>query len=310
MDKILVNIDFKHDPSAQLEKAVYLAKQNDSFIELFSCCYNRAIVQGYLFDKQEEKHAEHAYVKQVEAKLEALCAPIQEQGVRVGFDVSWNRHNSEGVVRKVLRFEPDILIHAVQPHSRLGHYLFAPVDWQIARKCPVPVLFVKNTQWAEHTRMVACIDPLHEGDQSAALDTAIIEQSLALAPDYFTEIRFVHCFNTLPHEAIFDEHMVTDYEALRERVENKHVQACNTLLQPHGFDVTHEQVAILHGEAEQMITAYVSDHKIDVITLGAVARSVLDRLLVGSTIEYLVDHVECDVLVVKPPGFICPITES
>lgn len=309
MDKILVNIDLKSDPGVLLEKVKQLALANNSFVELFNCCYNRSIVQGYMFDKTEEQHAEHGFMKQIEAKLEKLCRPLQEAGLRVGFDVCWNRHTGEGIVRKVLRFQPDILIHGVQPHSRLGHYLFAPVDWQLARKCPVPVLFVKNRPWKAHTRLLACVDPLHEGDQAAALDRQIISTGMSLTPDYFTELRLLHCFNTLPHEAIFDEHMVTDYEALQVEVEKRHKDACEDLLRDFRLSGGDLEIEVQHGEAEQVITEYAAENEIDVVALGAVARSVLDRLLVGSTIEYLVDNIEADVLVLKHPDFECPVAE-
>jgi universal stress protein E len=66
---------------------------------------------------------------------------------------------------------------------------------------------------------------------------------------------------------------------------------------------------MLKGETDLTISNYAKHNEIDIITMGAVARSVIDRLLVGSTIEHVVDHVDCDVLLVKPEGFICPVPE-
>jgi universal stress protein E len=34
----------------------------------------------------------------------------------------------------------------------------------------------------------------------------------------------------------------------------------------------------------------------------------MDRLLLGSTIERIFDHLDCDVLAVKPPGFGAPLS--
>ena len=310
MDKILVNIDFRHDASQALEKAAFLARQHGACVELFSCCYNRAIKHGYLFDKQEEQRAEHAYVRQIESKLETLAQQLQQQGIETGFDACWHRNTCEGVVRKVLRYEPDLLIHPIQPHNRLGHYLFATADWQISRKCPVPVLFVKEKPWPEITRIVACIDPIHEADEKAELDHVILEYSQRITQDQFSELRVLHCYNSLPHEAIFDEHLVTDYEALQERVEKLHFSRCNALLESYGLSTDSEVVDLLKGETELTISNYARHNQIDIIVMGSVARSVLDRLIVGSTMEYVVDHVDCDVLIVKHPGFRSPITEA
>jgi hypothetical protein len=37
--------------------------------------------------------------------------------------------------------------------------------------------------------------------------------------------------------------------------------------------------------------------------MGAVSRSALKRLFIGSTAEKVIDALTCDVCVVKPPGF-------
>ncbi|MGB0283341.1 MAG: universal stress protein [Neptuniibacter sp.] len=309
METILVNLDLKHDPTMLLEKAAVMAKQYGASLELFCCCYNRSITHGYLFDKEQEAKAEHAYMRQMEEKLEKLTLPLIAQGIEVGFDVAWNRHRGEGVVRQVLRHQPDMLLHAIQPHNRLGHYLFASVDWQIARKCPVPVLFIKDRPWNELTRITACIDPLHEGDEHAKLDKEIMAQSFKLAKEGLGELRVLHCYNTLPHEAIFDEHLITDYDALQVKVEQLHLRRCNLLLEEYGLNTDSYQVDMLKGETDLTISNYAKHNEIDIITMGAVARSVIDRLLVGSTIEHVVDHVDCDVLLVKPEGFICPVPD-
>ena len=308
MEKILVNVDFKHDNSSLLEKAITLAKQTGAQVELFCCCFNRSIKHSYLFDQENENKAERAYVRQMEAQLETLCNQFLVQGIPCEFDACWDRHTAEGVVRKVLRFQPDIVLHAVQPHTRIGHYLFAPVDWQIARKCPVPVLFVKDRSWPERMRIVACIDPLHEGDRRAEQDKNLLNKTLALA-DGNHEMRVLHCYNTLPHDAIFDEHMVTDYEALQDKVERSHFKECNGILEEFGLSTSSDLVDIIKGESELTISNYAKHNNIDVVVMGAVARSVFDRLLVGSTMEYVVDHVDCDVLIVKHPDFVCPVSE-
>ncbi|MDF2182872.1 universal stress protein [Neptuniibacter sp. CAU 1671] len=311
MQKILVHIDSRHDLSALLDKALYLARQFSSKVELFSCCYNRSIAQGLMFDREQKEQAEHAYVRQQEAHLEKLANTLAQQGVDVSWDVTWDRHTAEAVVRKVLRFEPDLLLQAVAHHPLgIGHMLFAPVDWQIARKCPVPVLFVKERPWGELLRMAVCVDPLHETDQSALLDRRLLDTASALAEQGFAELDIVHCFNTLPHEAIFDEHMVLDYQNLQENVQQHHRQALIKLLGGYGRTVDDPEVHLLHGETDQAITEFAKQQNTDLLILGVIARSVLDRILLGSTMERVVDQVQCDVLLIKHPSFKCPVSES
>lgn len=57
-----------------------------------------------------------------------------------------------------------------------------------------------------------------------------------------------------------------------------------------------------------MIVEYADKNSIDLIVMGAVARSGLSGLLIGSTAEKVIDRVDCSVLTVKPASFKSPIT--
>ncbi len=41
----------------------------------------------------------------------------------------------------------------------------------------------------------------------------------------------------------------------------------------------------------------------DIVVMGAIARSALKRVFIGSTAERVLETLPCDVLVVKPPDF-------
>jgi len=41
----------------------------------------------------------------------------------------------------------------------------------------------------------------------------------------------------------------------------------------------------------------------DIVVMGAVSRSRLQRIFVGNTAERVLDHLPCDVLIVKPTEF-------
>ena len=40
--------------------------------------------------------------------------------------------------------------------------------------------------------------------------------------------------------------------------------------------------------------------KASMVVMGAISRSRFDRILIGNTAEKVLDHLDCDVLVVKP----------
>jgi universal stress protein E len=40
--------------------------------------------------------------------------------------------------------------------------------------------------------------------------------------------------------------------------------------------------------------------------MGAVSRSALERVFIGGLAEKVLDRLPCDLLIVKPEGFVCP----
>lgn len=306
LTKILVNLEEHHHNEQAIAKAALLAERTGAHIELFCCCFNLSVRNAYLFDADARRDAQHGYLRQVETRLDEIARTLQGRGLAVGVDVAWDRHHAEGVIRKALRYEPDLLIHQVGQHSRLGHYLLAHRDWELLRECPVPLLLVKAHEWGESPRVAACVDPFHECDEPAALDRHILEQAAELVGVVQGELHAVHVFQTLPLAAIFDEHAVTDYSALHDKVARQHHASMRELVTPW-LDAEGGRVHLLDGDTHVMLRRFAAEHDIDVMAMGTVARGVVDRLLLGSTIERVLDELECDVLVLKPPGFVTPV---
>jgi universal stress protein E len=116
----------------------------------------------------------------------------------------------------------------------------------------------------------------------------------------------VHSYQTLPQSAIFDEHVVTDYGALQAKVSQEHAEALARLMSAQE-EPGAAQLHQLHGETHVTLPAFSRDHQVDVMVMGSVARGFLDRLLLGSTIERVLDNMDCDVLAIKQPGFVSPV---
>jgi universal stress protein E len=66
------------------------------------------------------------------------------------------------------------------------------------------------------------------------------------------------------------------------------------------FSVPPSAVHIETGNPVTVLPRLARRLRADVVVMGAVSRSGLDRLLIGSTAERVIDALPCDVLIVKP----------
>ena len=64
------------------------------------------------------------------------------------------------------------------------------------------------------------------------------------------------------------------------------------------------------GDASHALPVIVKKLKTDVLVMGAVSRSRIERSFIGNTAEKVIDHVDCDVLVVKPANFKTSVTRT
>ena len=62
------------------------------------------------------------------------------------------------------------------------------------------------------------------------------------------------------------------------------------------------------GNPADLLPKITGDIGVDLVIMGSIARSRLENAIVGSTAEKVLDRLGCDVLVLKPKGFISPVT--
>lgn len=60
------------------------------------------------------------------------------------------------------------------------------------------------------------------------------------------------------------------------------------------------ETVVLDGSPQEKIVDYATTHDIDLIVMGAKGHSKVDRILLGSTSDYVATHAPCSVLVVRP----------
>lgn len=312
--KILVHLNLSQMSDALMKKLQQLTQQENVIIELFACCYNSALHRSYLFDEAAEKHAIAGFLHQEEKKLIDLAAQLEAsnmefsgEAVEVGYDVTWHRNAAEGIIRKAIRYQADLVISTLGKHPQ-GHYLFRQGDWQLIAQCPVPLLLMRDQDWSTHPRVAALVDPFHDSDIPKALDHEILRAASLWVDLLLGELHVAHSFNSIPQSAIFDEHLTMDYEALHAKVKRQHGAVLQSFVDDEAL-----VAGILHleeGEVHKAIPDMVEREHIDLLVMGSMARGLLDRLLIGSSVERIIDHVSCDILLVKPPGFISPVTEN
>jgi universal stress protein E len=90
-----------------------------------------------------------------------------------------------------------------------------------------------------------------------------------------------------------------------DSVRGHHLKAMKELRQQYGLP--EEQTSVEQGLAEDVISKSVSELKAGLVILGTSGRSGLSAVFIGNTAENVIDKVDCDLLALKPEGYISPL---
>jgi universal stress protein E len=158
--------------------------------------------------------------------------------------------------------------------------------------------------------ILACVDPVHEHDQPAALDVRILDEARQFAERMDGDLHALHCYDVAPAIAAAGASAAPATPAVAEQlaaeIRDSHAEHFNRLTASHGMAPDHAH--LVAGPATAQLPGMARQLKADLLVMGAVCRSRFQRAIVGSTAERVLDRLPCDVLVVKPPRFESPVT--
>lgn len=291
---ILVVVDPGAEEHPVVERAAWLAGKLSASVELFVCDYDPNIAAGRVSTVWIDKPAREHLLDILRQKLEGLAAPLRESGLEVTTDVSWDHPLDEGIVRKIKASNPWLVIKDTHHHNVLKRTILSNTDWHLIRDCPAPLWLVKPESNADAPKVYAAVDPTHEHDKPAELDHTIVAFATEIADGLGGELNILHSY-TMPSAVALSEGV--SVSELSDAVEEQHREAFKDFLS--GYDFPEGRTHLVQGPAHEVLESVSETGDVDLIVMGAVSRSGLDRVFLGSTAERTLDRLACDLLIVK-----------
>lgn len=301
---ILVCIEFPQQrQQPALRRAAALARRTGAKLTLFHSTFSPYFAAPRMLRQAQDPELE-AHLAVARKALAKLAAPLRTQGVRTGVTVSWDYPPYEAIVREVQRAKPDLVVAGSRRRAVGARLFLTNNDWHLIRLCPVPLLFVKQARPWGKARVLAAIDPLHPRGRSAQLDQRIFDVARAMAQAHAGRLDVVHAFQSLYQytSTLFGEPFVPVIDPSIEERHRRDTQRALERLAAR-LDLPANRVHVETGRPAEVLPAMARRLRADLVVMGAVSRSALGRILIGSTTEHVLDYLPCDVLVVKPRGF-------
>jgi universal stress protein E len=306
--KILVAV---RDPRAKrlpaVEKAAQLAQAFEARIELFHALSIPIPLDTETFGTQLLYQLENAHRVQLRSGLEALAESVRKRGIEVTTQALWDFPAGEAIVRRAATANADLIVAECHAGEHRGRWFLHLTDWDLLRHAAVPVLLVKNKRPYRRPALLAAVDPSHAFAKPAKLDVEILRTAQAFTRKLRGKLHAVHAYVPVPGDATGSELLNPAATRILSARAKTHARArYEPLLK--SARITHVTSHLIDEHPINGLPRLARQIGCDILVMGAVSRSGLRRIFIGNTAERILDEVECDVLVVKPPGFMSKLS--
>lgn len=308
---ILVALRDAQNPSrVQLRKAATLAREAGASIELVHVIGEPAAT-GLMRQSAQRRTIRETRAMIAErtlARLERLGQRPPLKGLDVSGHATWDYPPHEAIVRRAVVTRADVVVAATQARAIGIRFFLTNTDWELIRQCPCPVLLVKSPRDYRKPVLLAAVDPLHAHAKPAKLDDRIMDAGVSFARVLGGELHVMHAYK--PVTAIAPGPVGQPLAlALPNEFEEMHTarvtEVFDSLAKKYGVPPRRRHLRM--GEVSSEIVNVAKRTRASIVVMGAVSRSGLKRIFIGSTAESTLDVLPCDVLIVKPPGFRTPV---
>lgn len=294
------------DPSMRrtpaFDEAEALARRSGARLHIALFDYSQAIAAAGLLNKEAGLRGREGYMAVRRHWLQQETDALKSHGLKVSCDVAWAHPLHEEILTQVTELSPDLVIKDVHHESLLRRVLLTPLDWQLLRLCPAPLLLVNPNKRTAPKRIIAAIDPVRSEAGNKDFNEKIIRSALGLAMQTDAEVHLAYAFLDLTSlQLVSPEGQAIFSAELYESMQKSQKAVFNQIADE--FGVPKDRRHFLTGPASMAIADLASDSASDVVVLGTVHRTGIDRLLMGSSAERILEHLPCSVLAIKPSGF-------
>jgi universal stress protein E len=292
--RYLVIVPSGMERTPALFRAMALAKQTDAEIHLglfdYDAALHKAQSQGFDLD---------AYLEGRRRELEEFAAHPRREGFTVKAVARWGSPVTKQVLAEIAALEPDLVIKDVHAEAALRRLLFTSRDFELLRLCPVPLMLVKPGDGNLPKHIMAAVDPLDENGRPHELNARILEAAEKYGIVSGAAVEVVHAFQATSlaaSAAVFGGGGIAD-PALMGELKDEHAEAFRALGSASGVEERH--LHMIEGFAPEALARFADTYRIDLLIVGTVIRSGVERFLLGSVAEQLFERAHCDVLAVK-----------
>ncbi|MFD2166595.1 universal stress protein UspE [Thalassotalea euphylliae] len=301
---ILVVIDPTTEEQKALSRAIELAGKTGAKITAFLSIFDFSYEMTTMLSSDEREAMRQTVINDrtvwIEERIKALGVNLDVIDIKV----LWHNRPFEAVIDQVINEKFDVVIKGTHEHDKLKSVIFTPTDWHLLRKCPCPLLLVKDHSWPENGNILAAVNVGSDEKEHLSLNNIITEEAKNLANIINANVNLVNSFPGTPVNIAIE---IPEFDASQynDTMLKHHQDSMTKHAEEYGIDPA--RTFVKEGLPEDVIDAVAQELDAELVILGTIGRTGLSAALIGNTAEHVIDRLNCDVLALKPSDYISPL---
>lgn len=287
---ILVILDKPKHAQTALERALGLAAASGGHLHLTSFCWLPMVDQTDVFDAHQRRAIKKSAILERRRWLEALVLDRGLSAADISIQVVWTKDIAGWVVDNAPTIKADLLVKSVH-HSRT--LLHTPLDWELLRGTPVPMLLVSTRNERRSGNVLATVDLYHTDRARRLMNRRVLEAAAEFARLQGGKL---HCMTAIQVAGSFQDLDFFDARKARKQATDNARGELEQMLAP--YELPKSRMHLPSGKVGQGVADVAEKVGADVVVVGTGARRGPGALLFGSSAEKILNRVQCDVLAV------------
>lgn len=289
---VLAVVDLRAVAQPAVEKAARLAAAYGAGLELYAFDDCESVPASWAGGSTLAQYRSVVRERRV-AALQEIAIPLRALGLDVSTTYEGGSPTAESLVTHSIRTGVSLVVKGVARRSNEEE-----ADRVLIAQLPMPLLLVRPQSWGAQPRVGAGVDPCHRAERPVELDESVVGVCGSIAHALGGVSFAMHALEApahLPGDVVPAEARAAAFERQRAEVLD--------LAQRAALD--DREVRFIEGRMPEGIVQLAQETQPSILVMGVAARQRAGACGGGTACEVLA-HTECDLLVVKPAGFVSP----
>ncbi|CAB5545714.1 Universal stress protein E homolog [Pseudomonas putida] len=189
----------------------------------------------------------------------------------------------------------EMVIKDIKHETALSRALLTPLDWQLLRRCPIPLHLVAHAEPTLPTRVIAAVELAENGPTIQKLNDRILQAAHTLAQRCKAQLHLLQAYEPSPSFVAYAAAPVAWTEALVEEMTGRARERLAKL----GADqsIRQDHLHLVRGPASKVVSEFANQQGFDVVVMGTLYHEGRTKV-VGSTTEQALYKVHSSILAI------------